>query len=78
MTLKYAIHPNFVVSKTDGDFHYIPANRLAYLYGLRTEQYMVINDSDDRHEYAEAMRRAEELNLIHLSPRFDGNYQLPV
>jgi hypothetical protein len=31
---KYALHPGFVKSRTDGDRHYISAKYLAFLYGV--------------------------------------------
>lgn len=75
--LKYALHPDFVTSRTDGDVHYIGAARLADLYDLQEDEYIIIDDSLDHHGYAQAMRHAEGMNLIHLYPRYDGNYQLP-
>lgn len=76
-TLRYALHPDFVISKNDGQAHYIGHDQLAWCYRLDPDQYIVIDDRRDRHTYAKQMRRAEELGLIHLYPRFDGNYTLP-
>lgn len=75
--LRYAVHPDFVISKSDGGVHYIDARQLAWCYRLHPDQYIVIDDSMDRRTYAVQMRRAEELGLIHLYPRFDGDYTLP-
>jgi hypothetical protein len=76
-TLRYALHPDYVRSRTDGDVHYIPARELAFCYGLQFGEYLIVNDAVDRWLYADQMRRAEELGLIHLYPRYDGNYKLP-
>lgn len=74
--MKYAVHPDFAISKSDGDVHYISADHLIHLYGVDPRECVVINDNADRRTYANLMRLAEEDNLIHLWPRFDGNYTL--
>lgn len=33
--MRYVLHPGPIISKNDGDLHYINAPRLARLYGLR-------------------------------------------
>lgn len=75
--MKYAIHPDFVCSKTDRDAHYIDAQHLIHLYGVDPRECVVINDNADRRSYVQLMRLAEQDNLIHLWPRYDGNYKLP-
>lgn len=75
--IKYALHPDFVMSRSDGDIHYISAEYLAHLYQLAPDEYMVIDDSASRHVYVRAMRAAESMNLTHLYPRYDGDYRLP-
>lgn len=75
--LRYSVHPDFVQSNRDGQTHYIEAHRLMFLYGVRESECLVIDDSRDRHTYARLMRKAEELGLVSLRPRYDGNYTLP-
>lgn len=75
--MKYSVHPDFVVSKTDRDVHYISADHLIHLYGVDPRDCVVIDDNADRRTYANLMRLAEEDNLIALRPRFDGNYTIP-
>ena len=76
--LRYALHPGWVISKRDGQDHYISHQQLAWLYRLNPDQFVVIDDRGmDRREYTRAMRKTEELKLIHLYPRFDGDYTLP-
>lgn len=76
--MKYALHPDWVQSRSDGDSHYTSERELAFCYQLQREEYLLIDDRRmDRRTYVRAMARAEELGLIHLYPRFDGNYTLP-
>ncbi len=75
--MKYSVHPDFVVSKTDRDVHYITAKHLMHLYQVDPRECVVIDDASDRRSYANLMRLAEEDKLIPLRPRFDGNYALP-
>lgn len=62
---KYVIHPGFVISKNDGDRHYVTANQLIRLYGVNPRECLVAGrtalPSDD---------------LIHLHPQYSGNYEL--
>lgn len=75
--MRYAIHPDFVLSKSDGDVHYIGALQLIFLYRVAPRECLVIDDSKDRYTYARLMARAEEEGLIHLWPRYDGDYTIP-
>lgn len=67
---KYVLHPGPVISRTDGQKHYISAAKLANLYGISERDCLV------------QMYRAPQLvsvpkNAVHLYPRGDGNYALP-
>jgi sarcosine oxidase gamma subunit len=75
--LKYALHPDFVLSRTDGRVAFVDAQALAHLYQLGPDEYIVVDDTRGRLHYAKKMAQAERLNLIRLYPRFDGNYELP-
>lgn len=67
----YAIHPGHVVSKNDGDIHYIGYCRLMELYGLRPFQCVIWDD--DRPMTFLGYKKE---NYVHLYPRRDGNYTL--
>jgi len=64
----FILHPGHVRSKTDGQWHYVGARRLADLYGVPW------------HECIDASRPGALLGIdqddfIHLTPRRDGDYQ---
>jgi hypothetical protein len=42
---KYVVLGGQVVSQTDGDTHYISADRLMRLYSVRMEECIIINDN---------------------------------
>lgn len=64
--MKYILCPEYVVSQSDGDLHYIGTAQLARLYGLRPHEW--IDGSD--------LRGRDTTGMIHLHPRTDGNYTL--
>lgn len=70
MRSKYALHPGFVNSKTDGERHFITATMLAKLYGVKITECLVCRA--DHPSYGNNNKE-----LISLSPREDGNYDLP-
>lgn len=66
--VKYVLHPGFVYSKTDGDRHYISADKLIRLYKVRPNNCVLHRE----HSHFEGMK-----GMIHLFPRYDGNYEVP-
>lgn len=71
--VKYVIHPGFVRSRTDGDIHYISASKLMQFYGVRSNECIIVQK--DRPDSVRSI--GLDLNkLIHLYPRYDGNYNL--
>ena len=67
---KYRLWPGPVESITDGDRHFISAPELARLYGVKMEECEIAGFRD----------RGKLLNgpyLIDLTPRHDGNYEVP-
>jgi len=66
MIFKYAIHPGYITSMTDGDPHYIGEHKLIKLYKLdykeclRFDHPFVLNDRS---------------KFIHLWPRYRGDYE---
>lgn len=73
MIKKYLVLPGFVTSRNDGDRHFIDARKLMMLYKVNPEE-CVIRPDITRHEHR-AWKEPE--GLIHLYPRYDGNYNLP-
>lgn len=63
MKKKYVVTPGYVISKTDGDKHYISYNRLIALYNVDPKECVV---------YLKHRFNYEGMHI--LSPRFDGNY----
>lgn len=72
MNKKFALHPGYITSKSDGDQHYIGSAQLARLYELRQSEYVVWDDMNDRRQPQEVWDR-----YIHLYPSYDGNYGRP-
>ena len=70
MKKKYVICPCYVVSKKDGDCHYIDAPTLMRLYGIDPRECIINKDHD-------SMRGRDTSKLIWLSARYDDNYTLP-
>lgn len=64
----YVLHPGYVTSRNDGDRHFIDASRLARLYGIPLRDCLRMSQVPAR----------DLGKVVHLYPRFDGNYTLPV
>jgi len=60
--IKYVICPDYMKSKNDGDIHYIGYSRLIELYSVNPAECVKYNDYDNFD------------NLIHLYPRYSGEY----
>lgn len=73
---KYAVHPGYVISKNDGQRHFVNARQLRYLYQVMPEDCVTVNNADyldpSKREFIEFAG-----GLIPLRPRRDGNYTLP-
>ena len=70
----YVMHGGTVVSKTDGQLHFISAAQLVELYGVDPRCAV------DAHRITGGLLRAEaagHVRLVHLHPRFAGDYKLP-
>ena len=72
MVKKYALHPGRIISRNDGDEHYIFANELARLYGVDMRQCIIV----DKNQPATNFGRDLE-TFTHLYPDYFGNYILP-
>lgn len=66
--------PGYVISKTDGDEHFISAGRLAQLYGVpfHAQNVTVIREEEQGHA-----RTIDSSHDIFLYPDPDGDYSLP-
>lgn len=73
---RYAVYPQPILSKADGDTHFIDERALCMLYGVRMEHCLVVRAEDfGREDKRELIERAGK--LIQLKPRYDGKYQIP-
>ncbi len=68
MRYKYAVYPGYVYSQNDHDKHWVSADKLIRLYGVKRRDCLVIRE----HE-----RGANGEGLIPLKPRSNGDYRLP-
>lgn len=72
----YALYPQKILSRTDGDTHFIDERTLCMLYGVRIEHCLVVRTEDfSRPDKRELIERAGK--LIQLKPRYDGKYTIP-
>lgn len=69
MSKKYAVHPEKVKSKTDGQFHFISAHQLMKLFKVDPTDCVVC------HRFHPVMG-IKNSDYIHLSPQYDGNYKI--
>lgn len=64
----FLVCPNYVVSRTDGQTHWISEHQLMRLYGVQRRE-CVIACCPTHHK--------EEEGLLHLEPSYEGDYSLP-
>ena len=69
---RYLLCTGRVMSKTDGQYHYVGAHDLARLYGVRMDQCEV---RPERMIARFGWRPTAGVTELH--PRYDGNYSLP-
>lgn len=74
---KYVVYPGHVISKADGDKHFIPSDYLMFLYGVKREECIVITSSMPPPLQRQAEERATALKCIPLYPKTSGDYTLP-
>jgi hypothetical protein len=70
---KFLVLPGVVWSRHDGDMHHISAERLIQLYGVKLSECVIARDDGTVPGMSPEMLKS----LIQLSPRRDGNYQIP-
>ena len=67
---KYAVFPGKIRSKSDGDIHYISAEKLIRLYGVDPKECLIISDDRD------LQRQRHRIDgLVQLHPRYHGDYK---
>lgn len=67
--IRYVICPGPIRSQTDGDTHYVGADALMRLYGVRPWECTIYPEND------RGWRRPPF--SVYLEPQYDGNYSLP-
>lgn len=70
---KYLLCPGHVVSKTDGQQHYITASQLAKLYGVPMDECLIRPETGTPKHFG----WDESHQLIELWPQTSGDYALP-
>lgn len=64
---KYLVVPGFVISKNDGDRHWVSAQQLCRLYGVNPRECEVVTHPENY--------RGDDSPTV-LRPRYDGDYRL--
>jgi hypothetical protein len=75
---KYMVHPGFMTSKNDGQEHHISARRLMQLYKVHPNECVVCHGCQ-RNPRMMACGTAFGDRMgkyIHLTPRYNGDYEL--
>lgn len=73
--LKYAIHPGHIPSMNDSDVHFINYRQLIELYQLDPAECWLVQDLIATNNLTESQQAyANQLGLIHLTPRYSGDY----
>lgn len=68
--LKYIVRPGYVFSRSDGDRHYISADKLIELHQVPISECVIIANKKDLYKLKGLKRE-----LINLFPRTDGKYK---
>lgn len=68
---KYLVIGGKIISKSDGDEHYIGALRLCELYKVNPNECQLIEENNPRSRTVDQTKYE-----IVLKPRYDGNYTL--
>lgn len=68
---KYLVIGGEVISRHDGQRHYVSAQQLVRLYGLNPSQCILVEEVDPSRAYG------YRKGMVRLYPRYDGDYTLP-
>lgn len=66
----YMLHAGFVISKSDGQQHFINESQLRKLYKLKFAQCVNFMSVSQR------TAMSNDVKIINLYPRYDGNYTI--
>lgn len=79
MTARYLLCPGLVRSRNDGDRHHVSAMELAWLYGVRMADCLVLPPQRPENHRArmDLLDRVRLGELVALQPHDDGQYRLP-
>lgn len=67
---KIAVHPGYVTSKYDGDYHFISFDKLCELYGLDSKKCIFWDDNN----HIKNIGKIKD-NYYHLYPLINGKYK---
>ena len=70
---RFVLHPGDVISRTDGQRHYVGVLQLSKLYGVPMANCVIYPGRDDPRR----LYWRDPVGAIHLHPRYDGDYSLP-
>ena len=73
---KYVCVGGYVISKNDGDKHYVSGKRLMQLYQLSPDVADCIEEDDEWAYWRQFNPDSAYGKPIKLSPRYDGNYAI--
>ena len=78
MTARYLLCPGLAVSHTVGSRHYVGADQLAALHGVRMSDCLVMPPQRpaNQRERMALLERVRSGELIALVPSFNGKYRL--
>lgn len=79
MNHRYLLCPGNITSCTDGDRHYITADKLADLYGVQIAACIVFPEKSPANHSARMalLDRVHSGELVALTPSYTGDYTLP-
>ena len=69
--IKYLVIAGEIISKSDGQRHYIHCDQLIKLYGVHRDECVFVHGPNDWRGLGKKW-----LNLLRLTPRHDGNYTI--
>jgi hypothetical protein len=74
---RYVLCPGYVISRTDGQRHFVGAEQLRRLYGVPARECVTYPQGDG--DEADIRRRIwrDPPGAIQLMPRHNGDYRLP-
>jgi hypothetical protein len=66
---RFAVFPDYVISKTDGEDHYISSIQLIHLYNVDPTECVIVDRRSAQHQHTCLD------GLIQLHPNYDGDYK---